>query len=705
MASSILNLMVVRAFYSLLLLHFTNVASESSSSWLELEARAVVESGWWRSSAYTSQASSRCQWPGISCDNSGSITHISLPSELQVGDKFSRLNFSSLPNLVFLNLSAQSLTGDVSHGLGTLSKLQHLDLSFNYIDRPLLSSICNLRNLVTLNLSRNWLYDSIPPSVGHLTQLTSLFLHSSGISGPVPPEIGKMKKLVELSLGDNKLIAQIPAEIGLLTSLKVLSLGMNQFRGPIPSEIGNFINLVSLDLNTNYLSGGIPLVLRHLSNLTRLNLATNELSGIMPRELSELTQLKYLNVSYNHISGEIPSEIGKLSRLLVLDLSVNRLSGEIPTQLSTCSRLNTLVLSHNHISGSIPSQIGDLVTLAFMDLSYNSISGHIPYQLGNLKNSRLLDLSHNELTGKIPNSLSSLRIINLSYNCLNFQIPVSLPRSFPPNAFNGNKDLCGSKVHLPPHTPLPSSTNKRVMMAHMKIFLPLTSFLAILCFGYVFLCWCKARSSKSEAKPVKNGDLFSIWNYNGKIAYSDIIEATEGFDIRYCIGEGGCGSVYKAQLPSGRVVALKKLHNLEANEPAFCRIFKNEVRMLTKIRHRNIVKLYGFCLHQKCMFLVLEYMERGSLYFVLRNDIEAAELNWDMRVNIVKGMAHALSYLHHDCTLTVIHRDVTSKNVLLNSEMEASLSDFGISRLINHGSSHRTSLAGTYGYLAPGEFF
>lgn len=237
----------------------------------------------------------------------------------------------------------------------------------------------------------------------------------------------------------------------------------------------------------------------------------------------------------------------------------------------------------------------------------------------------------------------------------------------------------------------------------MKILIPLSASLVILCFGYVFLSCCnKARRFESKEKSPKNGDLFSIWNYDGKIAYRDIIVATEDFDIRYCIGTGGCGTVYKAQLPSGRVVALKKLHNLEANEPVLCRIFKNEVRTLTKIRHRNIVKLYGFCLHQKCMFLVLEYMERGSLYYVLRNDIEAAELNWDMRVNIVKAIAHALSYLHHDCKSAIIHRDVTSKNVLLNSEMEASLSDFGISRLINHGSSHRTSLAGTYGYLAPG---
>jgi serine/threonine protein kinase len=209
----------------------------------------------------------------------------------------------------------------------------------------------------------------------------------------------------------------------------------------------------------------------------------------------------------------------------------------------------------------------------------------------------------------------------------------------------------------------------------------------------------------SRTKDMKNGDFFSIWNYDGKIAYEDIIKATNDFDIEYCIGTGGYGSVYKAKLPSGRVVALKKLHNLEANEPLIRRIFKNEVRMLTKIRHRSILKLYGFCLHNRCMFLVLEYMEKGSLYCVLHNDVEALELDWSKRVDIVKGIAHSLSYLHYDCKPAIIHRDVTTKNVLLNSEMEARLSDFGIARLRNSSSSNETILAGTYGYLAPGEIF
>ncbi|XWS32852.1 hypothetical protein CRYUN_Cryun22dG0025700 [Craigia yunnanensis] len=144
-----------------------------------------------------------------------------------------------------------------------------------------------------------------------------------------------------------------------------------------------------------------------------------------------------------------------------------------------------------------------------------------------------------------------------------------------------------------------------------------------------------------------------------------------------------------------------KLHRAEAEEPAFNRSFRNEVKFLTEIRHRNIVKLRGFCLHRRSNFLIYEYMERGSLFCILRNDAEAVELNWTKRVNIVESIAHALSYLHHDCSPPIVHRDISSNNILLNSKLETFVSDFGNARLLDPDSSNQTILAGTYGYIAP----
>ncbi|XP_057991444.1 MDIS1-interacting receptor like kinase 2 isoform X2 [Hevea brasiliensis] len=246
------------------------------------------------------------------------------------------------------------------------------------------------------------------------------------------------------------------------------------------------------------------------------------------------------------------------------------------------------------------------------------------------------------------------------------------------------------------------SANSNKWMHYSKIFLPITLFLAFLIPGSLFLYRRhKIKNSQTETKESRNGDIFSVWNYDGRIAFEDVIEATENFDIRYCIGTGGYGSVYKAQLPSGRVIALKKLHRMEAEEPSFDKCFKNEVKLLTEIRHKNIVKLHGFCLHRRSMFLIYEYIERGSLFCVLRNEEEAAELDWMKRVNIVKGMAYALSYLHHDCSTPIVHRDISSNNILLNSDWEGIVSDFGTARFLYPDSSNQTILAGTHGYIAP----
>ncbi|EEF39586.1 conserved hypothetical protein [Ricinus communis] len=303
---------------------------------------------------------------------------------------------------------------------------------------------------------------------------------------------------------------------------------------------------------------------------------------------------------------------------------------------------------------------------------YNNLSGHIPYSFACSPRWPVIKADHNSLLPEVP-------------KCIGV-----------------NDD---SQLDIPPPPPPPPHKVKRVLL-YMELCLPIGMFIVFLILGSLAPCSLLLTQRQRKFKTfqhheVKNGDIFSIWNYDGIIAFQDIIQATENFDIRYCIGTGGYGSVYKAQLPSGKVVALKKLHRLEAEEPTFDKCFKNEVKILTEILHRNIVKLHGFCLHKRFMILVYEYLQRGNLFCVLRNDVEAVELDWSKRVNIVKGIAHALSYMHHDCSPPIVHRDISSNNILLNSEMEGFMSDFGTARLLNPDSSNNTLLAGTYGYIAP----
>ncbi|XP_057502733.1 MDIS1-interacting receptor like kinase 2-like [Actinidia eriantha] len=219
--------------------------------------------------------------------------------------------------------------------------------------------------------------------------------------------------------------------------------------------------------------------------------------------------------------------------------------------------------------------------------------------------------------------------------------------------------------------------------------------------GYFMAFRKKERTIKNEPRQINNENLFAIWSYDGKMVYDNIIEATENFRDKYCVGEGAYGTVYRASFPNGQVLAVKKLHASSDGDMADQKGFTREINTLTKIRHHSIVKLYGFCSHPRHSFLVYEFMDGGSLGKVLTMGDEAVELDWTKRVNVVKGVANALSYMHHDSSPPIIHRDISSKNILLDSEYTAHISDFGTARFVKPDTSNWTSFAGTFGYAAP----
>ncbi|XP_024931097.1 MDIS1-interacting receptor like kinase 2-like [Ziziphus jujuba] len=119
------------------------------------------------------------------------------------------------------------------------------------------------------------------------------------------------------------------------------------------------------------------------------------------------------------------------------------------------------------------------------------------------------------------------------------------------------------------------------------------------------------------------------------------------------------------------------------------------------MRHRNIIKLFGFCSHTRYSYLVYEFMERGSFVKILSNNVQAVELEWTKRVNVVKGLANAISYMHYESCPATLRRDISSKKVLLDDEYETHISDFGYATTLDMKSSNWTPFAGTFGYSAP----
>ncbi|KAL1080869.1 hypothetical protein V6Z11_D09G025300 [Gossypium hirsutum] len=353
-----------------------------------------------------------------------------------------------------------------------------------------------------------------------------------------------------------------------------LHLGNCQLYGSIPPNIGTLKSLVNLHLSSNMLVGPIPSSITNLTNLQSLDLSSNKINGSMPLEIRNLGKLSYLDLSYNNLSGQIPSFLGLLSSLRSLWLDSNLFEGFIPSDIGKLKKLAELGLSNNKITGSIPLSLWSLNTLIYLDLSYNKLNGPIPTQICNLTNLTYLILANNNLLPSSPN-------------------------------VNRERNSKVVKHNLP-----------IVILVPTLLFFVSTFVLVI----FILFRRYRTKALKSDPSPTKNGDLFSIWNFDGKIAFEDIIKATEDFDIKYCIGTGGYDSVYRSILPSGKVVALKKLHRLEAEQPAYDTSFRNEIKFLTEIRQKNIVKLHGFCLHNRCMFLIYEYMKNGSLFYALSID-------------------------------------------------------------------------------------
>ncbi|KAL1826054.1 hypothetical protein ACET3Z_012832 [Daucus carota] len=460
-------------------------------------------------------------------------------------------------------------------------------------------------------------------------------------------------------------------------------------------------------MSRNKISGPVPAELGNLKNLQVLQLESNELTGEIPNEMGNLIQLLKLNLSSNHLTGGIPQTLGKLSKLNYFDLSTNKMKGSIPKELGNCVNLLSLNFSHNSFSEEIPSELGNLGQLQItLDLSSNSLSGTIPSNWGKLKVLENLNLSHNQLSGKIASSLStemiSLETIDLSYNNLSGPIP-SFQRKVA-KFLNGNSLLCGNAEGL---SPCPSTSFKSSKSSKKAIIGAIIAVVGLLVSGTIVIvgCFICHRKIKRRDLEIINSEKYEslIWEREGKFTFRDIVEATEDFSERYCIGRGGFGTVYKANLVNGNIIAVKRLNITDSSSATATSrwSFENEIRTLTEVRHRNIIKLHGFCSRDNSLYLAYEFVERGSLSKLLYSDEGASALSWDTRVKIVRGLAHALSYLHHDCSPPIVHRDISLNNILLDTELEPRLSDFGTARLLNTDSSNWTNAAGSYGYMAP----
>lgn len=625
------------------------------------------------------------------------------------------------------------ISGKIPPELSKCSQLKKIDFSLNNLVGPIPAELGRLQNLEQLLAWFNGLDGTIPPELGNCKNLKNLILNNNRLTGSIPVDLFKCSNLEWVSLTSNELTGEIPREFGLLSRLAVLQLGHNRFSGEIPSELSNCTSMVWLDLNSNKLTGQIPPRLGRQIGAKSLNgiLSGNtivfvrnvgkcsgiggllEFAGIRPERLLQVPTLKTCDFTRMY-SGPILSFFTKYQTLEYLDVSYNELHGKLPDEMGEMIALQVLDISHNQLSGEIPSSLGNLKNLGVFDASHNRLQGQIPDSFSNLSFLVQIDLSNNDLTGQIPQrgQLSTLPASQYANNPGLCGVPLPECKNYQP-AINPNSDDTGGR-----------QKHEAVAWANNVVL----GILVSIAFACILIVWAVVmRIRQREAEGIKMlsalqaSHAATTWKIERekdplsinvatfqrqlrKLKFSQLIEATDHFSSSTLIGSGGFGEVFKATLKDGSHVAIKKLVRLSHQGD---REFMAEMETLGKIKHRNLVPLLGYCKVGEERLLVYEFMEFGSLEEVLhgrtRDHQDRQKLTWAERKKIARGAAKGLCFLHHNCIPHIIHRDLKSSNVLLDRDMEARISDFGMARLISALDTHLSvsTLAGTPGYVPP----
>ncbi|KZV31453.1 putative LRR receptor-like serine/threonine-protein kinase [Dorcoceras hygrometricum] len=368
---------------------------------------------------------------------------------------------------------------------------------------------------------------------------------------------------------------------------------------------------------------------------------------------------------------------------------------------STPPRITKIFLSAKKMEGEIPWKLNDMEELTELWLDGNSLSGTIP-DMSNLVNLKILHLENNKLTGPLPSYLGSLphlQQLHVQNNSLSGEIPTTLLRANLTFNYQGN-----------PHLRRVTKTHSKVVLATSvgvlaSLFvLSIASIILVRSFRTRITSTRKDKGSSwyKSNKPLtdyslRRGAYFMDEGVACFIPLTDIQEATASFSEK--IGKGSFGPVYYGKMKDGMEVAVKIMAYLSSHGT---KQFMTEVALLSRIHHRNLVPLIGYYAEENQRMLVYEYMHNGTLRDHLHDFDEQKQLDWLPRLRIAEDAAKGLEYLHTGCNPSIIHRDVKTSNILLDMNMRAKVSDFGLSRQAEEELSHVSSVArGTVGYIDP----
>jgi len=688
-----------------------------------------------------------CKWRHVVCDSSKRVKAIQIGNQNLRGTLPKELVM--LTALTRFECQDNNLTGAFPYLAKSLQRLIIHDNNFNLFPTDFFKGMSSLQEVRIDNVPfSQW---NIPNSLKDCVALQTFSAQSTGLAGTIPNFFGKdgpFAGLVLLALSDNFLEGGLPASFAGSSIENLLVNGQNsnsKLNGTL-AVLSKMVSLKQIWANGNSFTGPIP-DLAHHDQLYDVNLRDNQLTGVVPPSLVALPSLKSVSLTNNLLQGSPPmfkngvgvdnnmdrgrnqyctNVVGQsCSPLVNVLLSIvqpfgyplnfaqswqgndpcaNRWTGII------CSGGNISVINFQNmgLSGTICPCFAGITSLTKLFLANNNLTGTIPEELATLPHLEELDVSNNHIYGKVPS----------------FREGVELK-------YEGNPDIGKNEQTIPSNVGKANKNNTPMIIGItiLVVIILVVGVLILVKFRRKEKYKGKLQNQTTFVVPPRYGDgnvvkINSGGHVEGNISLSlssaqsvyqgeasnmlipiqILKEATNNFSEGNILGKGGFGTVYKGELHDGTKIAVKRMQSTGFVDQKGSSEFTSEIAVLTRVRHRNLVALLGFCLDGSERLLVYECMPQGALSRHLINWKEEGlkPLEWKIRLNIALDVARGVEYLHGLAQQIFIHRDLKPSNILLGNDMRAKVSDFGLVRLAPEGkTSFQTRLAGTFGYMAP----
>ncbi|KAI6698762.1 hypothetical protein NL676_018881 [Syzygium grande] len=693
-------------------------------------------------------------WDGVTCDSNSRVTGLGL-SGMNIKGTL-QADVGGLTELTSLDLSFnQGLTGPIPSQLGNLQKLNILILAGCGFSGSIPDALSNLSELTFLALNSNNFSGNIPASLGKLSQLYWFDVSENQLTGSLPvstdttPGLDLLFNCNHFHFSKNQLSGNIPNKLfSSNMSLIHIRLDRNSFSGNVPSTLNNLTQLSELNLARNGLNGPLP-NLTGMTSLGYIDLSNNSFTAsAAPDWFSTLSSLTTLDMSNNAFNGTLDMSTSISPQLQLVNLEDNQI-----VSLTTGSYKNALILIGNPACTNAPvlsttsycrvqqqqayftpTSCGGASCPSNQRPNPGSCTCAVPYN-GNLifKAPSFSDLSNSALfqslevdlwqTLNLSNGSVSLQNIGFDTSSGYLIVPVSF---FPSNGTYFSKldiqrigfDLTNQTFKPPPSFgtylfsayPYPFPDNN--VSISKGVLAGIAVGCAVLILGLVGSVIYAIQQKKRAQRATELSRPFASWIPKGSdgggapqlkgarwFYFDEIKKCTNSFSESNEIGSGGYGKVYKGMLPDGQVMAIKRAQQGSmqgANE------FKTEIELLSRVHHKNLLGLVGFCYEQGEQMLVYEYMPNGTLRESLSGKT-GIHLDWKRRLQIALGSAKGLAYLHELANPPIIHRDVKSTNILLDENLVAKVADFGLSKMVADSKKGHvsTQVKGTLGYLDP----